>query len=76
MATILNMAEYERRTCAAFFIALAINIILGSILTYFYGIYGLAVASSLSMAYWNIHLLIEVVRKIGINPTVFVFKKK
>jgi O-antigen/teichoic acid export membrane protein len=70
VATILNMAGFEKRTCVAFYIALTINITLGSILTYTNGIYGLAVASSISMIYWNIHLLIEVIRKIKINPTV------
>ncbi|WP_071663824.1 lipopolysaccharide biosynthesis protein [Francisella frigiditurris] len=70
VATILNMAGFEKNTCVAFYIALTINVILGIILTNFYGIYGLAVASSISMAYWNMHLLIEVMLKIKVNPTI------
>ncbi len=41
VATILNMAGFEKKTCMAFYIALAISIILGIILTLEYGIYGL-----------------------------------
>ena len=57
VATILNMAGFEKSTCFAFYIALFINIVLGFIFTLYWGVYGLAIASSLSMAYWNIHLL-------------------
>lgn len=75
VATILNMTGFERKTCIAFYFALAINIILGIFLTLEYGVYGLAVASSLSMIYWNIHLLYKVITLIGINPTIFIRKK-
>ena len=73
VATILNMTGNEKSTCIAFYIALIINIVLGSILTYSNGIYGLAIASSISMIYWNIHLLYKVITKININPTVIKF---
>lgn len=76
VATILNMAGYEKSTCLAFYIALFINILLGSILTHSYGIYGLAVASSISMVYWNFHLLYKVVTLLKINPTIFIVRKK
>lgn len=75
VATILNMAGYEKSTCMAFYIALLINIILGITFTSLYGIYGLAVASSLSMIYWNIHLLYKVITTIKINPTIFIRNK-
>ena len=74
VATILNMAGYEKNTCFAFYIALAINIVLGVIFTLYWGVYGLAVASSLSMIYWNIHLLYKVIKQIKINPTIFIIK--
>ncbi|WP_150467483.1 lipopolysaccharide biosynthesis protein [Francisella sp. SYW-9] len=74
VATILNMAGFEKTTCFAFYVALIINIVLGIIFTIYGGVYGLAIASSLSMIYWNIHLLYKVVTKIGINPTVFIFR--
>lgn len=38
VATILNMAGYEKSTCFAFYIALAINILLGVVLR-FIGVY-------------------------------------
>ncbi|AIT10110.1 multidrug transporter [Candidatus Francisella endociliophora] len=72
VATILNMAGFEKTTCFAFYIALAINITLGIIFTIYWGVYGLAIASSLSMIYWNIHLLYKVVTNIKINPTIFI----
>ncbi|MFV9925256.1 MAG: lipopolysaccharide biosynthesis protein [Francisella endosymbiont of Hyalomma scupense] len=74
VATILNMAGYEKNTCFAFYIALVINIVLGVIFTLHWGVYGLAVASSLSMIYWNIHLLYKVITQIKINPTIFIFR--
>lgn len=74
VATILNMVGYEKNTCFAFYIALVINIVLGVIFTLYWGVYGLAVASSLSMIYWNIHLLYKVITQIKINPTIFIFR--
>ncbi|ORM39174.1 multidrug transporter [Francisella endosymbiont of Ornithodoros moubata] len=74
VATILNMAGYEKNTCFVFYIALVINIVLGVIFTLHWGVYGLAVASSLSMIYWNIHLLYKVITQIKINPTIFIFR--
>jgi O-antigen/teichoic acid export membrane protein len=74
VATILNMAGFEKTTCFAFYIALIINIVFGVIFTIYGGVYGLAIASSLSMIYWNIHLLYKVVTKIDINPTIFIFR--
>ena len=76
VATILNMAGYEKSTCMAFSIALALNIVLGVILTGYWGVYGLAIASSLSMVYWNIHLLYKVVTVVKINPTIFIIYAK
>lgn len=75
VATILNMAGYERNTCFAFYIALIINISLGVLFTLNWGVYGLAIASSISMIYWNVHLLCEVLIKIKINPTIFILHR-
>jgi O-antigen/teichoic acid export membrane protein len=72
VATILNMAGFEKSTCMAFYIALALNISLGIILTNYWGVYGLAIASSLSMVYWNIHLLYKVITVVKVNPTIFI----
>jgi len=75
VATILNMAGFEKITCKAFYLALCLNILMGIILLPIWGVYGLAIASALSTIYWNLHLLIEVIRKVKINPTIFaVFK--
>ena len=76
VATILNMAGFEKSTCMAFYIALALNVILGIVLTSYWGVYGLAIASSSSMVYWNIHLLYKVVTVVGVNPTIFIRNKR
>ncbi|MDE5041453.1 multidrug transporter, partial [Francisella tularensis subsp. holarctica] len=64
----------EKSTCFAFYIALAINILLGLVFTLYWGVYGLAIASILSMIYWNIHLLYKVITQIKINPTIIIIR--
>ena len=70
--TILNMAGFEKTTCRVFYIALFINILLGILFIFYWGAYGVAIASAIAMAFWNICLLIIVVKRLNINPTIFV----
>lgn len=69
--TILNMSGHEKITCRVFYQALILNIVLGVTLIYPLGVYGVAIASAIAMIYWNIYLVIEVYRKVGVNPTIF-----
>lgn len=71
--TILNMSGFEKTTCRVFYVALMINIVLGIILIPFYQAYGVAIASVIAMMYWNIYLLVIVITKLKINPTIFSF---
>ncbi len=73
--TILNMAGFEKITCRVFYIALSINIVLGIWFIFYWHAYGVAIASSIAMAFWNIYLLVIVVKRLRINPTVFVRKR-
>ncbi|WP_233263304.1 MATE family efflux transporter [Caedibacter taeniospiralis] len=74
--TILNMAGFEKTTCRVFYIALIINIVLGVILIPNLNAYGVAIASAVAMIFWNIVLTHMVIKKIGINPTIFTFMQK
>ena len=74
--TILNMAGFEKTTCRVFYIALLINILLGILFIFYWGAYGVAVASAIAMAFWNICLLIIVIKRLHINPTIFVRRLK
>lgn len=69
--TILNMSGNEKITCKVFYQALGINVVLGIMLIYPMGVYGVALASAIAMIYWNIYLVIEVKRRVGVNSTIF-----
>ena len=66
------MAGFEKTTCRVFYIALFINILLGILFIFYWGAYGVAIASAIAMAFWNICLLIIVVKRLNINPTIFI----
>lgn len=73
---ILNIAGYEKTTAKVFYYSLLTNIILGVALIKPLGVYGLALASSISIAQWNIVLVYFAIKKIGINTTIFNLKKR
>lgn len=74
--TILNMAGFEKTTCRAFYIALVINIALGIALIPSLHAFGVAIASAIAMIFWNLVLTYLVIKKLGINPTIFTFFHK
>ena len=69
--TILNMSGHEKLTCRIFYIALLINIVLGIAFIPFWQAYGVAIASAIAMIFWNVTLVIIVIKKLGVNPTIF-----
>lgn len=73
--TILNMTGFEKITCRVFYIALVINIVLGITLIPSLNTYGVAIASAVAMILWNLFLTYFVMKKLSINPTVFIFKR-
>ena len=73
--TILNMSGHEKTTCRVFYVALLINVVFGISLIPFWHAYGVAVASVIAMAFWNITLLAIVLQRLKINPTIFTRRK-
>ncbi|WP_224728278.1 polysaccharide biosynthesis C-terminal domain-containing protein [Cysteiniphilum sp. JM-1] len=74
--TILNMAGFEKTTCRVFYIALVINIVLGIALIPSLHAFGVAIASAIAMIFWNLVLTYFVIKKLGVNPTIFTFIRK
>ncbi|WHN65821.1 polysaccharide biosynthesis C-terminal domain-containing protein [Cysteiniphilum sp. QT6929] len=74
--TILNMAGFEKTTCRVFYIALVINIVLGIALIPSLHAFGVAIASAIAMIFWNLVLTYFVIKKLGVNPTIFTFIHK
>ncbi len=68
---ILNMTGHERETAKGVGIAAAVNVVLNAALIPLWGINGAATATATSLAVWNLILAIQVVRRLGIDPTAF-----
>jgi len=66
---ILMMTGYGQRVVIWVGIATLMNILLNSILIPNYGIIGAAFGTGISLIIWNIALMIEVIRKLNINPS-------
>ncbi|MFZ9036355.1 MAG: lipopolysaccharide biosynthesis protein [Francisellaceae bacterium] len=74
--TIMNMAGLEKLTVKVFYAALILNITVSILLVLKWNAFGIAVAASLSMIFWNLVLTSLVIRKLHINPTIFALKIK
>lgn len=70
-ALVLNMTGLERTSVKALGVALAVNVVLNVFLVPFYGEIGAAIASSVSLALWNIMLIVAVRKKTGIGTSAF-----
>ncbi|MEM9274976.1 MAG: flippase [Cyanobacteria bacterium P01_F01_bin.143] len=68
---LMIMTGYQNKAVVVFCCSALLNIILNWILIPLFGITGAAIATSFTMALWNIWLCILVVRNLGINPTIF-----
>lgn len=71
VALLLNMTGYERDTAKGIGVAAVVNVVLNAALIQAWGVEGAAVASTISMAIWNILLAIWVYKRLGINSTAF-----
>jgi O-antigen/teichoic acid export membrane protein len=65
---ILNMTGYERAVAKAFGISLLLNIGLCLLLIPSLGMIGAAISSTAGFAVWNITLVVQIRRRLGINP--------
>jgi O-antigen/teichoic acid export membrane protein len=66
VALLLNMTGNERDVAKGIGIAAALNIVLNAILIPIWGLIGAAVATTISMAIWNIFMAVLVYKKLGI----------
>ena len=70
---LLILTKNEKYTIIGMGVSVVINISLNLMLIGDYGIEGVAVATALSLAAWNLIMLYYLVKKTGINPTPFKF---
>lgn len=75
VGNILNMTGYEKHVFYGVLISLIINIILNFTLIPFLGIIGAAISTGTAIIVWNLILWWFVKQKIGINSSIFNFKK-
>jgi len=68
---LLMMTGYQDKAVVVMCSSALLNIVLNWILIPRFGIIGAAIATSFTMALWNIWLCIVVVKHLGINPTIF-----
>ena len=69
---LLNMTGHEGDVARTLLITAGMNIILNLVLIPPFGMAGAAIATTISLASWNIMLHVAVRRRIGINSTAFV----
>lgn len=70
VGNILSMSKHEKISLKVMIISTLINIILNITLIPIYNINGAAIATCISLLFWNIALLIAVKQKLKINPSV------
>jgi len=68
---ILQMTGHQKKVQSIVFQASMINIVLNAILIPQMGMNGAAIASSISMIYWNVYMLITVKKKLGFLTLFF-----
>ena len=67
---ILNMTGYERIVVWGYGLGAVVNLLLGTVLIPFLGVEGAAIASAISTLMWNLTLMVKVLEKVTINPTL------
>ena len=67
----LMMTGHERSTAYGLFVSAVVNVVLNAVLIPQFGVVGAAVATATSTILWNVLLIIEVYRKLGIDSTAF-----
>ena len=75
VGNILNMTGHEKEVFYGIIVSLTFNIILNIILIPPFGIIGAAISTGTAIIIWNIILWWVVKQKVGINASIFNFKK-
>ena len=69
---LLSMTGHQKLCAQVFAVSAATNVILNACLISVAGITGAAIATATSLVLWNLWLLIVVIRKVGVNPSLLV----
>ncbi len=70
VGAMLNMTGNERVTAVAVAISAGVNVILNALFIPLWGIEGAAIATTTSTVVWNVILVVQVRRRLGIDTTV------
>lgn len=68
---ILTMTGHERHAAWIMFWSAVCNVVLNTLLIPVWGMLGAAAATAVTLAVWNVWMLIVVVRQLGMNPTFY-----
>lgn len=75
VGVLLNMTGNEKSTLFGLAVSVLVNVILGLVLVFPFGVVGVAVAASLSVLTWNLLLWFLCVKHLGVNASAFGSKK-
>jgi O-antigen/teichoic acid export membrane protein len=70
-STLMNMTGYHGKVARIVGITAGLNVVLNAVAIPLMGMWGAAVVSAVTTVAWNTTMLLFVVRKLGINPTMF-----
>jgi O-antigen/teichoic acid export membrane protein len=73
--TVLAMTRYASDCAWIVAVGATVNVLLNAWLIPIYGSTGAAISTASSMVIWNILLSLQVYRRLGINATIFYFRK-
>ncbi|MCX6181830.1 MAG: polysaccharide biosynthesis C-terminal domain-containing protein [Bacteroidetes bacterium] len=73
---LLIMTKNEKYSIIGMAVSVLVNILLNLLLIKDYGIIGVAIATAISLALWNLIMLYFLVKKTGLNPTAFALNGK
>lgn len=71
VGALMNMTGHHDRAAVVLTCATVLNVALNATLIPFYGVMGAATATAVSAAAWNLWMFAEVLRRHGLNPSVF-----
>jgi O-antigen/teichoic acid export membrane protein len=67
---LLSMTGHQKLCAQVFAVSAATNVILNACLIPVAGLTGAAIATATSLVLWNLWLLVVVIRKVGVNPSL------
>lgn len=71
VALVMTMTGHQDRASLVLVCAALLNVTLNAILIPYFGLLGAAIATAISMIFWNLWMLVEVFRRHRVNPSIF-----